>query len=121
MKIKLSLLINSINSLNELIKKDLPIKVAYALSKNIKKINDEMRAFEDIKNKLFEKYGEDIEEKGKKFKRIKEENLKIYQEELNKIIDDVCEIDIHKVKIDQFEDVKIKPGDLIAISFMLED
>ena len=133
MKIKLSKLVNAVSSLQGLSKRDdLPIKVAYALVKNYKKIDTELKAFEETKNKLFEKYGEKVvldkkgnvvedESKGKKVTRIKKEHIETFNKEIDKILEDEIDLQVHKIKIEIFEDVKIKPQTLMAIDFLLED
>ena len=57
-------IVNTINTLGELSNAKLPVKVAYAITKNINKINVELEAYNKEKAKLINKYGEK-DEKGK--------------------------------------------------------
>ena len=64
MKLNLSneRIVNTINVLAELNNAKLPIKLAYAITKNINKINSELKAYNEEKAKLIDKYSEKDEE-----------------------------------------------------------
>ena len=51
-------IVNTINTLGGLSNAKLPVKVAYAITKNINKINVELEAYNKEKAKLINKYGE---------------------------------------------------------------
>ena len=55
-------IVNTINVLAELNNAKLPIKLAYAITKNINKINSELKAYNEEKAKLIDKYSEKDEE-----------------------------------------------------------
>ena len=57
-------IVNTINTLGGLSNAKLPVKVAYAITKNINKINVELEAYNEERAKLINKYGE-RDEKGK--------------------------------------------------------
>jgi len=102
MKLKLSDLVNAVQSLGIISKKDLPVKTSYALSKNIQKIDTELKAFNETRTKLFEKYGEKVKEDGKDLTRIPKEKVEIFQKELNTILDQEVEIDLWMIDINEF-------------------
>ena len=60
MKLNLSneRVVNTINALSKLNNAQLPIKVAYAISKNVNKIESELKVYNTEKAKLVNKYGE---------------------------------------------------------------
>lgn len=121
MKLKLSDLVNAVQSLGIISKKDLPVKASYALSKNIQKIDNELKAFNETRTKLFDKYDEKVKKEGKDLTRIPKEKVEIFQEELNAILDQEVEIDLWMIDINGFGETNVTTGDLMAIDFMIED
>lgn len=59
MKVKLSDIYNSIESLNKLMQVELPITVSYKLVKLLKKLNEEIGLIEQSRIKLVKKYSPD--------------------------------------------------------------
>ena len=113
-------IVNTINTLGELSNAKLPVKVAYAITKNINKINVELEAYNKEKAKLINKYGEK-DEKGKLNVNengiipLKEEHIEDYNRE--------NEIDIHMIQLDDLlnSDYNISPSELMTIDFMIND
>ncbi len=62
MKLSNEKLVNSIGVLSKLTNMELPIKLSYAISKNITKIDRELVVYNKERQKLIEKYGEKDEE-----------------------------------------------------------
>jgi len=123
---KLSTIINAQQSLTKLANSDLPVKIAYSLSKTIQKLSVEFKAFDEARNKLFEKYGEEIEEKTKtgqpnRYKKIKNENIEEFQKEINKLLDLEVEVDFKKIKVSNLEKVNLSAIDLTNLEFILEE
>ena len=60
MKLKLTneKIVDSISVLSELNNAKLPVKISYAISKNINKIEKELKIYNSEKYKLINKYGE---------------------------------------------------------------
>lgn len=120
-------IVNSINILGELNNAKLPIKVAYAITKNVNKINSEIKPYNIEKLKLLDKYaeknekGEIIIENGH-FK-IKEECVENWNKEIKELLEIENEIDIHMIKLDDLlnSNYNISPAELSAIAFMIEE
>ena len=80
MKLSNEKILNTINVLGNLNNTQLPIKLAYAISKNINKIDIELKTYNDEKVKLINKYAE----KDKEGKVISDEHGHIIIEEKHK-------------------------------------
>jgi vacuolar-type H+-ATPase subunit I/STV1 len=127
MKVKLNEVINSTSSFQKLSTTDMPGKLAYTVARNIRKLEIEIKSFDDARNTLFAKYGEDVEEKNikteevKKFKRIKKENIEQFQKEVNEILEKEVDVDIWKIKVVELEKVNLPPTLLLNVNFMIEE
>ena len=124
MKLSNEKLANSINVLSKLINMELPIKLSYAFSKNITKIDRELEVYNKERQRLIEKYGEKDEE-GKL--KVKENgNINIldadnFNKDIKEILEIENEIDIHIIDLESINaDVNITPGDLIVIDYMFK-
>lgn len=126
MKLSNEKILNTINVLGNLNNTQLPIKLAYAISKNINKIDIELKTYNDEKVKLINKYAE----KDKEGKVISDEHGHIIIEEKHKedwnndILDLLSienEIDIHKIQLDDLlnANYNISPAELSMIDFMI--
>lgn len=128
MKLSNEKILNTINVLGNLNNTQLPIKLAYAISKNINKIDIELKTYNDEKAKLINKYAE----KDKEGKVISDEHGHIiieekHKEDWNNDISELLsienEIDIHKIQLDDLlnANYNISPAELSMIDFMIED
>ena len=130
MKLNLSneRIVNTIDVLGELNNAKLPVKVAYAITKNINKINSELKAYNKEKAKLIDKYGEkDKEGKLKVDKKgnipLKEEHIEDWNRDIAELLSIENEIDIHMINLDDLlnSNCNISPAGLVAIDFMIKD
>lgn len=128
MKLSNEKILNTINVLGNLNNTQLNIKLAYAISKNINKIDIELKTYNDEKVKLINKYAE----KDKEGKVISDEHGHIiieekHKEDWNNDISELLsienEIDIHKIQLDDLlnANYNISPAELSMIDFMIED
>lgn len=121
-------IVNTIDVLGELNNAKLPVKVAYAITKNINKINSELKAYNKEKTKLIDKYGEkDKEGKLKVDKKgnipLKKEHIEDYNRDIAELLSIENEIDIHMINLDDLlnSNCNISPSGLVAIDFMIKD
>lgn len=122
MKLSNRELVNSIGVLNKLNNMELPIKLSYALSKNITKIDTELKTYNLEREKLIQKYGEKNEE-GKIITKEDETiniiDLEGWSKEIEELLECENEIDINAIDLESINaDVKITPGELTIINFM---
>lgn len=106
-------------------RKELPVKVSYALAKNIAKIEKELEIYNSERQKLLDKYcvkaenGENKVYENNELK-IQEEYLKDWNQDIKELQNIELEIDIHKFKIDELNGYNMAPSELIAIDYMIE-
>lgn len=127
MKLSNERVVNNSNVLGVISQKNLPIKVSYAIAKNISKIEAELKVYNSERQKLIDKYS--IKDKeGKPL--IEENSIKIapkHVEDWNRDIKELLaienEVDIHKFHIDELINSKcdMSPAELILIDYMIEE
>jgi hypothetical protein len=124
MKLSNQKLIENVQKLSGVAQKQLPVKVSYAISKNISKIESELKVYDKERQKLIEKYGEKDEnnkvvadEKG----QIKFEDKDGWDKDIKVLLEIENEIDIHKFSIDELNGFNISPAELQAIDYMIDD
>lgn len=112
--------------LMDISRKELPIKVSYALAKNIAKIEKELEIYNSERQKLLDKYcvkdenGQNKIDENNQLK-IQEVYLKDWAQDIKELQNIELEIDIHKFKIDELNGYNMAPSELIAIDYMIED
>lgn len=117
-------LLGNVQKLSGVAQKQLPVKVSYAISKNISKIESELKVYDKERQKLIEKYAEKDEqekvvsdEKG----QIKFKDKDSWDEDIKALLDIENEIDIHKFSIDELNGFNISPAELQAIDYMIDE
>jgi len=126
MKLTNLTLLNSTKVLSILSQKELPIRVSFSIARNISKINDELKIYNDERQKLIMKYcekdedGKTIEDENKQIK-LKDEYKQEWSKDMQELLSIENEIDIVKFSIDKIENVSIAPNEIIFISYMIED
>ena len=126
MKLTNKKILNDAITMGAISNKELPIKVSYALAKNISKIEKELEIYNKEREKLIEKYSvKDADDK-----TVIDENNQIkiqdkYLENWNKDIKELqeieVEIDIHKFKLEELTGYNMTPAELMAIDYMIEE
>lgn len=124
MKLSNEKLVNSIGVLSKLTNMELPIKLSYAFSKNITKIDRELVAYNKEREKLINKYGEKDEEGNLKTKEdgtINILDIDSFNKDLKEILDIETEVDIHLIDLEKVNvDINITPGELMLVDYMFE-
>ncbi len=124
MKLSNEKLVNSIGVLNKLTNMELPIKLSYAISKNITKINGELVVYNKERQKLIEKYGEKDEEgklKTKEDGTINILDIDSFNKDLKEILDIETEVDIHVIDLEKVDvDINITPGEIMLVDYMFK-
>lgn len=124
MKLSNEKLVNSIGVLNKLTNMELPIKLSYAISKNITKINRELVVYNKERQKLIEKYGEKDEESKLKTKEdgtINILDIDSFNKDLKEILEIETEVDIHVIDLEKVDvDINITPGEIMLVDYMFK-
>lgn len=107
MKMKLSEILEHYKSMTNsgILDQTLPAKLSYAISRNVKKLEDEVKVYEDERKKLCERLAEKddkgaakmIEKSGSMIYDLTDEAAKTLSEELDDLTASEIEIDIHTV------------------------
>jgi len=119
MKIKVRKLVEMKPSLQKLITQDIPVKTAFKVGKTIKVLEKEYEVYEESKRKLFKKYGEENIDGNLK---IKEENIKVFNEDLEELMNIEVDIELQKIKIGELgEDTKLAGIDMFNLDILLEE
>lgn len=94
-------------------------KLAYKMARLAAEVSKPLETLEEQRTALFKKYGE--EKDGQIV--IPEKNIKKFQKELTELFDTEENIKVlsEKIKVDEFEGVKLKPSFVFAFSEYLED
>ena len=114
---KLKELVNLKPSLEKLIVQDLPIKIAYKLSKLVKRLNEEYVIYSKNKNNLFEKYGTKEKEKI----TVKPENMKQFKKDLEELLEIEVKMNIDKIKLSDLNTIKISTIDMTNLDILIEE
>lgn len=128
MKLTNRKIVNDAMFLGSLAQKQLPIKISYAISKNIKKIEKELEIYNSERQKLLDKYaikdknGENLIDENNQLK-IDDENMSNWNKSINELLDIEINIDIHKFNKDDLlsSNCEMTPSELMLIDYMIEE
>ena len=125
MKLSNERILNDVQGLGQLTQKSLPVKVSYAIAKNIGKIESELKVYNKEKQKLIDLYSvKDEDDKtlvGENNQiTIKEEFLEDWNKDIKELQSIENEIDIHKFNINDLTG-EMTPAELMLIDYMIEE
>ncbi len=115
MKLKLSQVVGSVESLKALLETKVPAKTAYWLSKLINnQIERELKAFNVARDNLIKEHGTEDEDKSVS---VKEGKMGEYNEKLVELLETEIEVEWNPLKIEDLGDIKIEPKNLVSWLF----
>lgn len=124
-KVKISDLLNSTETLQKLAQKDFKAKLAWEIARLLKAAEGEIQQFNETRMNLIKKYGEKDEngelvtdEKGNC--RIQNEVLNQFTVELNELVDSEVEINANKISLKLLEEIDFTPADMAALEPFVE-
>jgi hypothetical protein len=126
MKITNKELLSKINILQTISQRKLPVKVSYAIAKNIASINKELKIFEAEKLKIINEYalkdekGQPITE-GINFKFEDDEKKQKCNEKYSELLNIETDIEFRTINTNELfkSDVDFSPAELIELDFMI--
>lgn len=128
MKITNRRIVNDANFLGTLNNKQLPIKVSYAISKNVSKLERELKIYNSEREKIINKYCKKDEEGNLVIDEnnqyhIEYENIDVCNKELNELLDIEIEVNIHKFKLNDlmYGNYEMSPSEMALIDYMIEE
>lgn len=115
-------IVNSIESINELLNKEINVKTSFTLMKNIKKIDEVNNIYLQSKNKLIKKHAfiNDNDFKTDLQGNIIFKDKEGWIKDMTELLSLKNEIDIHQISIDDLGDVKVSPKILMNLSYMFK-
>lgn len=125
-KLTNSKILSSVNLISAVTQKQLPVRSAYAIAKNIKVINDEIKNYQEMRTKIIDENSKK-DDTGKPVKDktgnpiIDDENKDKFQKEMQELLDIEVELNIMQFKLDNLGAVNFSVSELESIDFMLED
>lgn len=126
MKLTNKTIVNNAMTIGAIATKELPVKVSYALAKNISKLEKELGIYNKEREKLIEKYS--VKDENNKTVidennqiKIEDKYLEDWNKDLNELQDIEVEIDIHKFKLEELSGYNMTPAELISIEYMIEE
>ena len=126
MKLSNKRLVNNSAKLFEISQKQLPVKVSYAIAKNIAKLERELKIYNTEQEKLIEKYSIK-DEKGKTIVsennqiNIQKDKLDDWNKDINELLEIENDIEIHKFFIDALDGYAMTPAELMILDYMIID
>ena len=126
MKLTNRKIVNDSNFLGGLIHKQLPVKISYAISKNISKIERELEIYNKERQKLLDKYcvkdeeGKNLIDENNQLK-IADKNLETWNKDINELLDIEIDIDIHKFNVNDLlnSNCEMTVSELMLIDYMI--
>lgn len=120
--------INNVSA-NKLASKRLPVKVAYAISRNLDKMNNIITSYETARKTLLDQYAEKDEEgKAKVIDGnyvIQEDQKQAFSDEMKELLEVENEIDLHTINMDEVEKCdtdkydSLTTADLMTLDIMI--
>ena len=113
------------SALSTLLDSPLPIKIAFAVSKNAKAVNAALQSFDELRNKILI----DNAEKDAEGKHLTEADGRVKIKDMQKLNEDMAElmactnyVDIVLIKVADIESagITIKPSALLGADFIFE-
>ncbi|AOY53365.1 DUF1617 family protein [Clostridium perfringens] len=118
-------ILEKVNVLGEISLRKLPVKVSYAIGKNIYKVERELKHYNEERQKLIEEYCLKEDDGTLKITEgnydIDPERLEYFNKEINELQEIEVEMDIHKFNIELLNGYEMSPGELMCIDFMIEE
>ncbi|MDK0740534.1 hypothetical protein P7A62_02300 [Clostridium perfringens] len=118
-------ILEKVNVLGEISLRKLPVKVSYAIGKNISKVERELKHYNKERQKLIEEYCLKEDDGTLKITEgnydIDLERLEYFNKEINELQEIEVEMDIHKFNIELLNGYEMSPGELMCIDFMIEE
>jgi len=120
MKVKLGTIQLAQSGFVTLMKSSMPIKLSYAVSKNVRKIATEAEDIEKFRQELIKKYGK---EDGKGGIQVTPENSEVFNKEYGEFMDQEIEIDLWKISLSKMAEagVRITPEQMLSLEDFIDN
>jgi len=118
-EVTLAELNNVVDSLNNIIKLQIPAKYAYRFGKIAKKLQSELIELKEHRNELYRRFGEDQEDGTI---QIKKENMEDFQKEVESLLSEKIKLDFDPMPISLFGECNVSSADMAWLeNFFVDD
>ena len=124
MKVTLKNIYGASNILGLLVEQQLPIRIAFRLTRLITRLNDEYTNLDETRRKLLEKYGTKIKESDPNNPSFtfEPENQEKFTKEFNELLEEQIEIDWEPISIDDLgTNLTLSVRELSSIGFIFKE
>lgn len=103
--------------LRELVNKPFKGSISFKLMRLMKKIDEESKTLEGVRNNLLKKYGKKNQDG---ILTIQEDKIEECNKELEELINTEIEINAEKIPVSAFEKIEITPAQALAIETIID-
>lgn len=118
-------ILDKVGMLGELSNRKLPVKVSYAIAKNINKVDRELKDYNKEREKILKECCLKDEEGDLKIEdgnySIDPEKMDKWNKDMKDLQDIKVEIDAHTFKLEELNGHEMAPNELMCIDFMIEE
>lgn len=118
MKVKLVDVYNSVPVMNKILETPLPASVSFQLSKLLKTLNEEMKAIEEQRIKLVEKYGVKTENNEM---TVSEEKKQEFLKEFGELLSTEVEITWEPLSSSKFDALQLSVNEMTRVQFLFSE
>ena len=130
MKITNKLVIDSVESLNQLSELKLPVKTAFRLAKITRKMNEVLETYNEVLTKIQQNHVDKDEDGNRKtvddpndpnIKRLVFSDPKAFAEAYGELLEIETEVDFNKLSVEDLGSIEVTPATLFSIDWLIED
>lgn len=119
-------IIEHINQLSAFTKEKLPVKLSFAVAKNLNKLREHYKDYEEARNKLLDLYNVKDDKKEPAYKatgniEIEKESVEDWNKDVAELLEIEVEVDVHEVGFVVIEQLELSVTDAEAIQFMIKE
>ena len=126
MKLSNERILNDSTRLSSIAQKELPVKVSYAIAKNLAKLEAELKTYNTEREKLIEKYsikdenGKTVADENNQIK-LQPEQVADWNKDIKELLAIENDIDIHQFSVEELNGYSMTPAELMLIDYMIEE
>jgi len=125
-EIKLGEIMSSMDTMQKLANVSFKGKTAFQIARILKKLDDEIKTFNDTRSTLIQKYGVKdengqliVDEQGNC--KLQEDGVVDFNKELNELLNTTIEINANKLDVNSLDEGDFTPADMIALEPFIEE
>lgn len=125
-EVKLREILESQEAMRHLSEKSLRGRTAYQLGRLMKKLEGELSTYNEVRQKLIEKYAKrkddgSFEVNERNEYQFTPENMQAYIEEINKLIEEEVQIEASPINLDDLGDIEFTPAEMSMLDPFIQE